>query len=114
MADPNNPRSDQQDAVESPVPAQWSMKRAPRVPHTDDPIFVPEPPRDHTIQWPSNVQNLSPAEISQMISATAYSLAARRGFHDGYDIEDWLGAEAEVNARLDEIRRAARVGTPAG
>ncbi|HLU77523.1 MAG TPA: DUF2934 domain-containing protein [Burkholderiales bacterium] len=113
MADSNRTSNDHQNTAQSPVPAQWGL-RQPRESHSADPIFVPQPPREHEIRWPGNADDLSPAEISRLISATAYSLAARRGYHDGYDIEDWLGAEAEVNARLEEIRRAARVGTPAG
>jgi hypothetical protein len=36
----------------------------------------------------------------QMISEAAYRYAQARGFEPGHDIEDWLAAEAEVDARL--------------
>ena len=33
----------------------------------------------------------------QMISEAAYFLAERRGFQDGYDLDDWLRAESEID-----------------
>jgi transcription initiation factor TFIIIB Brf1 subunit/transcription initiation factor TFIIB len=39
------------------------------------------------------------------IAAVAYSLAHARGFTPGHEIEDWLAAEREVDARRN---RAAR------
>ena len=41
----------------------------------------------------------------RLISEAAYHLYAQRGYEDGYDLDDWLQAEAEV----DHI-----VTTPAG
>ena len=48
---------------------------------------------------------LPPVEISEdarrgMIAEAAYLRAERRGFASGYESEDWLSAEAEVNALL--------------
>jgi Protein of unknown function (DUF2934) len=48
---------------------------------------------------------LPPAEISEdarrgMIAEAAYLRAERRGFAPGYEAEDWLSAEAEVDALL--------------
>jgi hypothetical protein len=40
------------------------------------------------------------------ISEAAYSLAARRGFAPGHELEDWLEAEIEVDARLSGEGRA--------
>lgn len=37
----------------------------------------------------------------QMIAVTAYYRAQGRNFDPGHDLEDWLEAEAEVNARLE-------------
>jgi hypothetical protein len=34
-----------------------------------------------------------------MVRMAAYLRAERRGFAPGYEIEDWLAAEAEVNER---------------
>jgi hypothetical protein len=34
-----------------------------------------------------------------MVAENAYYRAERRGFVPGYDLEDWLAAEAEIDAR---------------
>jgi hypothetical protein len=39
-----------------------------------------------------------------MIAENAYYRAERRGFVPGYDIEDWLAAEREVDAQLARDR----------
>jgi len=36
----------------------------------------------------------------RMISETAYRLYAERGYAEGYDLDDWLQAEAEVDHLL--------------
>lgn len=43
-----------------------------------------------------------------MVAEAAYLRAERRGFAPGGEVEDWLAAEAEVEALL----RAAHGGTP--
>jgi len=43
---------------------------------------------------------VSDDERRSMIAEAAYSIAQRRGFDGGLELEDWLAAEAEVNARL--------------
>ena len=40
-----------------------------------------------------------PADRESMVRMAAYLRAERRGFAPGYEIEDWLAAEAEVNER---------------
>ena len=96
----------------SPVPRGWGSGHAVAMHDTrGDSRFVAEP-HDHTIHWPSGA--VSTQELSRMIAEAAYFRAERRGFHAGYEIEDWLGAEAEIKARLREIEQAARVGTPGG
>ena len=95
------------------LPRTWRVGRAPQETIVVEPIFVPES-GDHSVEWPSGKQRISPEQLSLLISKTAYAIAQRRDFHAGYEIEDWLGAEAEVMARMREIELAARVGTPAG
>src|SRR5690606_35429169 len=104
-----------QQAAESPVPQQWVRGgRAPQQqPHPTEAHFSPQH-GPHSIRWPSGKDVVPPAELSQMIAEAAYFIAERRGFHAGYEIEDWLAAEAEINARLREIAKASTVGTPAG
>ena len=36
----------------------------------------------------------------RLISEAAFELYTRRGFADGYDVEDWLSAEAQVDHLL--------------
>jgi len=39
-----------------------------------------------------------PEERQQLIAQAAYFIAERRGFSPGNEIEDWLQAEAEIEA----------------
>jgi hypothetical protein len=48
---------------------------------------------------------VSESERRAMIAAEAYLRAERRNFAAGHEIEDWLAAEAEVNARLVHARK---------
>ena len=43
---------------------------------------------------------VSDDERRSMIAETAYVIAQRRGFDGGLELEDWLAAEVEVNARF--------------
>lgn len=43
---------------------------------------------------------LLPEERRRLIAETAYFIAERRGFAAGWELDDWLQAEAEVNRRL--------------
>ena len=43
-------------------------------------------------------RRMTPDERRFHISIAAYQRAARRGFEPGYDVEDWLEAEKEVDA----------------
>jgi hypothetical protein len=40
---------------------------------------------------------LDPDLRHRMISEAAYHLYVQRGYEDGYDVDDWLQAEAEVD-----------------
>lgn len=44
--------------------------------------------------------SVSPEQRYHMISTAAYYLAERRGFAVGYEAQDWISAEAEVDAKL--------------
>ena len=49
----------------------------------------------------------SESERRALIAAEAYRRAERRNFAAGRELEDWLAAEAEVNARLTHVRKLA-------
>jgi len=40
----------------------------------------------------------TPAERHEMIARAAYYLSQRRGFAPGFELDDWLAAEHEINA----------------
>jgi hypothetical protein len=42
----------------------------------------------------------TPGERAQMIAVAAYYRALKRSFEPGHELEDWLEAEAEVEAAL--------------
>jgi len=44
--------------------------------------------------------SLDPDLRHRLISEAAFDLYARRGFVDGFDVEDWLSAEAQVDHLL--------------
>ena len=44
--------------------------------------------------------DVSPEELRQLISEAAYYRAKQRGFAPGYELEDWIQAEAEVKRRV--------------
>ena len=43
--------------------------------------------------------HLSQETRSKMIEVAAYFIAQRRGFEPGHDVEDWLKAEAQIDAK---------------
>lgn len=47
-----------------------------------------------------------------LISEAAYFRAERRSFEPGHEIEDWLAAEAEVDARLLQSASGSDVQPP--
>ena len=50
-----------------------------------------------------------PEQRAALIAEAAYFRAQKRGFAPGHETEDWLAAEAEVDARLLHGEFAARV-----
>lgn len=87
-------------------------KRRPRAAKKDE-LAPPCVPSSHG-RLPQPDRVIPPEELSCMIAEAAYYRAERRGFHTGYEIEDWLAAEAEIMARMREVELASRVGPPAG
>lgn len=44
--------------------------------------------------------SVSPEHRYHMIATAAYYLAERRGFSGSYEMQDWITAEAEIDAKL--------------
>lgn len=55
---------------------------------------------------PLRVRARDPVQRHTMIAEAAYFRAKRRGFEPGHEIEDWLGAEAELERALHPERSA--------
>lgn len=45
---------------------------------------------------------LDPERRNSMIAAAAYFRAERRGFESGFELEDWLEAEAEIDGKFKD------------
>jgi len=41
-------------------------------------------------------------EVRELVAKNAYYRAEKRGFEDGYELEDWLEAEQEVSNQSDD------------
>ncbi len=50
------------------------------------------------------LDQIDPELRHRMISEAAYQMYEERGFADGYDLDDWLQAESEVERQLFEQR----------
>ena len=85
------------------------MKRAAsKRPHL---VAVPEPSEDSGSASDAPVElyaqgTLDPDLRHRMISEAAYYLYTQRGYDDGYALDDWLQAEAEVEQLIMNPERA--------
>jgi predicted acyl esterase len=71
-------------------------------PH-DIPVIAPVAEVDRVPDQPfaEGAHDAIDSDLRQrMISETAYRLYAERGYTDGYDVDDWVQAEAEVDHLL--------------
>ena len=58
---------------------------------------------------PTLTRFVGPEHRAALIAEAAFFRAERRGFHPGHEVEDWLAAESEVDARLMSAKRGPRV-----
>ncbi len=81
-------------------------RKSPRTPHADPthphsvPILGAEDEADQTPDQPfaEGVTDTVDVDLRhRMISEAAFRRATERGYNDGYDVDDWLQAEAEVD-----------------
>ena len=61
------------------------------------------------VQATPTFTHLGPEQRTALIAEAAYFRAQRRGFAPGHETEDWLAAEAEVDATLLRGDSAPRV-----
>ena len=64
------------------------------------------PPQFDPLRFVAPASPIKPRE--QLIAELAYFKAQRRGFEPGHEEEDWLAAEAEVDAQLRPTSKGAR------
>ena len=61
----------------------------------------PHPKKRAAVSAESSYANfVDPKQRAALIAEAAYFRAEKRGFAPGHEQEDWLAAEAEVDARL--------------
>jgi hypothetical protein len=92
--------------AEKPAPPMESPRAEAPAPKVEPPV-AEKPLADKPAKRPSALQASPAAEIQvsaeerqRLVAEAAYYIAERRGFATGYEHEDWLAAEAEVEQRL--------------
>jgi hypothetical protein len=81
--------------TQPPTPEQPTDKRSARKRASQDGAGPSaEPPTLNPVE-------ISPEARRSMIAESAYLRAERRGFVPGYELEDWIAAESEVDALLE-------------
>jgi len=70
---------------------------------TDSIGIEPDTARMRTTATSSASTGVSSEEKHQLIAKAAYFRAERRSFVPGYELEDWLDAEAEIEKILSKI-----------
>jgi len=77
------------------------------------PIEEPEVEREPDQPFVEGIEDQLDADLRyRMVSETAYRLHAERGYADGYDVDDWLQAEAAVDHLVLNPKTRAGTSTP--
>jgi hypothetical protein len=88
----------------------------PRTSATTSKKVSSQAPKAETAKTASRTKSKSPVAAKrsgnginreEMIAVAAYFRAEHRGFNCGDPVDDWLAAEAEVDAMLDNARKPA-------
>jgi hypothetical protein len=85
-----SPRSNQPHTTEQPNEKRSARKRTTQ---TSAPATAAAPTVTEV--------EISPDARRNMIAEAAYLRAERRGFEPGYELEDWIAAESEVDSLLE-------------
>lgn len=72
------------------------------------------PGKTATAQRSPKASSSVPADRESQVRMVAYLRAERRGFAPGYEVEDWLAAEAEVSVPQDAKLAARKPRTGGG
>lgn len=84
-------------SVAKPATTAPKSKRPPRAPKKNPEQSASAPPKP---SGPEAKKPVNPEERYRMIAEAAYFRAERRGFAAGYELQDWLEAEAEIDKQL--------------
>jgi hypothetical protein len=58
---------------------------------------------------PTLTRFVGPEKRAALIAEAAFFRAEKRGFSPGHEVEDWLAAESEVDAKLMSAKSGPRV-----
>jgi len=68
---------------------------------TAEPSFIPGAVSEPDQPFEEGVHDMIDADLRhRLISEAAFEIYTQRGFVDGYDVDDWLSAEAQVDHLL--------------
>ena len=67
------------------------------------PLTAQPGPRDGQAASPPTI-NFDEERHHRMIEEAAYFIAELRGFCEGFELDDWLAAEAEVNQKIESLQ----------
>ena len=54
---------------------------------------------EHELFYETYSPNIGMDEFREMVAINAYYRAEKRAFEDGYELDDWLEAEREINSQ---------------
>lgn len=54
---------------------------------------------EHESSYGTERNDIDIDEFQEMVAKNAYYRAEKRGFEDGYELEDWLEAEQEISSQ---------------
>jgi Protein of unknown function (DUF2934) len=81
-----------------------AINRAPNADEASPETLVPDIVRTNLTQEPAESESPE-VKRARLVAERAYALAEQRGFGPGAELDDWLQAEREYDARLREQAR---------
>lgn len=73
------------------------------------PVRKTTPDRIETAASPATTSEAPEKAREQMIAEAAYYRAEKRGFEAGYELDDWLAAEADIAIAVGEAPRSVEL-----
>jgi Protein of unknown function (DUF2934) len=60
---------------------------------------------EHESLYDTEITDMDTDEFRELVAKSAYYRAEKRGFEDGYELEDWLEAEQEIRNQNSYLPR---------